>query len=118
MDKLAHRWHGINTQLKIMKNKKDTSVIPQGLYCYTYKEDGEYYLCPYYKDIEDSDGHSDAYCEFLEKSDIDIAVDSFNSPDVIIRENGKELDKSEVPDFVFMGLLWDQVKECEINIEE
>jgi len=76
--------------------KKDTSVIPKGLYCYeTLKYDeksGKILVigrCPYWSYKEDKDSQECGYCSFLERGDW------------------------EVTDGV--SLLWDLVKECGIN---
>lgn len=96
---------------------KDTSVIPKGPYCYTFKENDEYYVCPYYDKVKDGEEQADGYCHFLEKSDVDLGKEAFESVNVNIKENGVEVNKEDVPDFIFTGLLWDQVKECGINDE-
>lgn len=96
---------------------KDTSVIPQGPYCYTYTGDGEHYICPYYRKILNRPEQADGYCDFLEKGDIELGIEAKEDPEVVITEGGIEVDKNEVPDFIFGGLLWDQVKECGINDE-
>lgn len=95
--------------------KKDESKIPMGLYCYTSDHNGEYMLCPYWDRVEGAPEQADGYCKFLEKSDIDLGRESRENPDVVISENGVEVNKEDVPDFIFTGLLWDQVKECGIN---
>jgi hypothetical protein len=97
--------------------KKDESLIPVGHYCYTYDHNGKYIVCPYYDVIQGAPEQADGYCHFLEKGDIEIGEDAKASSSVMITQNGVELNKDEVPDFIFTGLLWDQVKECGINDE-
>lgn len=95
--------------------EKDESKIPAGLYCYTY-ENNEFKICPYWDKVEGGEEQADGYCHFMEKSDIDLGREAMQSSDVIISDvNGKEVNKEDVPDFIFLGLLWDQVKECGIN---
>lgn len=98
-------------------DKKDISVIPQGPYCYTHDKAGNYVVCPYYRKILNRPEQADGYCDFLEMGDIEIGIKNINDPEMVITQDGKEIDKNEVPDFVFGGLLWDQVKECGINDE-
>jgi hypothetical protein len=74
---------------------KDVSIIPPGEYCYTItKSDGKnfptFIPCPYWSINKDMPVQCNGYCSFMEKGDWDIAC----------------------------GLLWDQVKECAIKIEE
>ena len=94
--------------------EKDTSVIPWGPYCYTYVND-EYKVCPYYDVIKDRDEQENGWCHFLEKGDIEIGQENFNDPGVVITQGEKEVNKKDVPEFIFGGLLWDQCKECGIN---
>lgn len=101
----------------MMDDNKDTSVIPQGVYCYTYLEDGGYYVCPYWSKLKDGEEQADGYCAYLGMSDIDIGKAAFESDEVVVSQEGKELNKEDVPDFIFTGLLWDQCKECGINID-
>ena len=90
-----------------MSEPKDITVIPEGHYCYTWVKYphldpntqvfllGEVELCPYWKPHPpghpEADG--DAYCEYL---------DSIGEYD---------MDVCNV-------LLWDQCKECGVNIPE
>ena len=76
-----------------MENTKDKSVIPFGMYCYTPigYYDGKYSvkLCPYWSLLEDKPQQENGYCSYMELGD---------------GEEG-----------VF--LLFDQCKECGINME-
>jgi len=76
-------------------NKKDTSLIPRGMYCYTPNGGCDpatgalhYAPCPYWSSNSDESAQTSGYCSFL-----------------------------EIGDWMDGGtfLLWDQVKECGIN---
>jgi len=82
------------------------SIIPVGFYC--YDDTG---ICPFWDLVEDADNQECGYCHLLETGDIDI-----NSGRVLIdRETGETItgDSMGIP----IGLLWDQCKECNINID-
>jgi hypothetical protein len=66
---------------------KDKNKIPKGMYCYKSFHNKRS-ICPYWSIREDKPEQENGYCSYLEKGDW-------------------ETD----------GLLWDQVKECDINIE-
>jgi len=70
--------------------QKDRTVIPIGYYCYTYKsyrkKEG-FYLCPYWSTREDKPNHENGYCSYLEYGD-----------------------------WEGLSMLWDECKECGINI--
>jgi len=96
---------------------KDTSVIPKGLYCYTYVN-GEKVQCPYWKRLSKEEGglyQEDGYCAYLEQSDWDI------NEEVGVLE-GWQSDGTPIPPIsaheMKMSLLWDECKECGINMEE
>ena len=77
---------------------KDESLIPEGWYCYivsereTPNEELDWYICPYWQAIpyEKWDRHECGYCTFLELGDW--------------------MEKD------FTMLLWDQCKECNLNM--
>lgn len=76
---------------------KDTSVIPYGQYCYEWinfdaidDENSKVRLCPYWSQIEDKPLQENGYCSYLGRGD----------------------------EIGHLSLLWDQVKECGINMEE
>lgn len=94
--------------------EKDKSKIPEGPYCYTYEEE-KFKICPYWDTVEGAPEQANGYCHFLEKSDIDIGRETKEDPEVVITQGEDVIDKNEVPDFIFNGLLWDHVKECGIN---
>ena len=79
---------------------KDTSMIPEGPYCYTglSYDKGVYHtkVCPYFDHIIASDSQSDGYCHYIEEGD-------------------SNLDGSDNLDGC--GLLWDQCKSCGVNDE-
>lgn len=80
---------------------KDTSIIPEGSYCYsltgarkTTTVDGkdvsypERVICPYWSSRTDKDREESGFCLFMESGDAD-------APGI--------------------SLLWDHVKECRVN---
>lgn len=76
--------------------EKDESLIPKGCYCYTRPDSSnidKIELCPYWDKDQDRESQGSGYCHFLKQGDWD---------------------------FEWLGLLWDQCKECGINddIEE
>ena len=91
--------------------EKDTSVIPQGPYCYTYDEDGTYRPCPYYDTVDGAPEQYDGYCHYLEKGDLDLEQEM----ELTDMETGETTKGSDLPFPV--SLLWDQCKECGINDE-
>jgi len=70
-----------------MSNKKDTSVIPEGMYCYTH-ENGKQKNCPYWSRNKKYDKYCNGYCSYL-----------------------------EMGDWNYGTLLWDQCKECGIKMD-
>jgi hypothetical protein len=71
---------------------KDTSVIPEGAYCYTIAgplKDGRLPIkkCPYWSIDSRRPKQENGYCSFLGKGDWELSI----------------------------GLLWDQCKECGEN---
>jgi len=99
--------------------EKDTSVVPKGDYCYDF--DGERQVnCPYWSIRSDMPKQMNGYCSLLERGDWEF--DRKNHKVTAI-ENGKERvlseeEKEELDDHFFAGILWDQVKECEINRDD
>lgn len=75
-----------------MTEKKDESVIPEGLYC--YNENG---VCPYWSLREDKPHQRNGYCSFLEQGDWEFTSEDY---------------PEDHPFQTAMSLLWDQVKEC------
>lgn len=76
---------------------KDTSVIPVGMYCYEpvikdFMGIGKVVRnrCPYWRRIEGQPKQANGYCDYLEKGDYDGST----------------------------FLLWDQCKECGVNMGE
>ena len=77
---------------------KDTSKIPNGIYCYTWfnsNDDNGYFAhrntCPYWSMKSDQPEQENGYCSYLERGDW-------------------EADH--------LSLLWDQCKECGINMDD
>lgn len=81
--------------------EKDKSLIPKGLYC--YDENG---VCPYWSCDKDRPEQENGHCSFLEKGDWDIN-DGAEAYDSTTGES--------VPIPFPVGLLWDRVKECDLN---
>ena len=80
---------------------KDKSLIPKGIYC--YDENGR---CPYWSMDENRPEQENGYCSFLEKGDWD-----FNNESEAVNVATGEIVEIPFP----VGLLWDSVKECDIN---
>ena len=107
---------------------KDTSVIPKGDYCYTWKEvpsesnnyRGTVNQCPYY-DVKNVNGVHGPWCNYLELGgypssgkwagweDIDKATDILNKH----FGSEQEADKN-----LCLFLLFDGCKECGENVED
>ena len=68
----------------------DTSVIPNGMYCYAWDDNDKFIVCPYHSLDQNHDRQSNGQCKFLGINDWD--------------DDG-------------LGLLWDMVKACDINDE-
>ena len=104
-----------------MSEEKDSSVIPEGVYCYVAdieknenkdEDDHTYYIkrCPYWSYIED-EGVDICHCSFLEKGCV---------PNGTSDEDYEKLEKKygsleKVLEKYPLDLLWDQVKECGEN---
>lgn len=111
------------TEEEFNQLQKDTSVIPEGSYCYTpdieknankVEGDTKYYIkrCPYWTYIKD-EGVDICYCSFLEEGSV---------PNSTSEEDFEKLEKKygsedAVWDKYPTDLLWDQVKICEKNDE-
>ena len=89
--------------------KKDTSLIPYGIYC--YNENG---VCPYWDTRPELPPQQNGYCAYLETSDYERNLnDEDKDVEIICNGENKVVKASEIP-FGF-SLLWDQCKECGIN---
>lgn len=100
--------------------------IPQGLYCYHHE------VCPFWDSKEgEYPPQEDGYCHYLAKSDWEINEESKNIPMIMTTQNvSKETTMAEIHgdddiDSVSgkvthfpMSLLWDQCKECGINMDD
>lgn len=100
---------------------RDKSVIPFGLYCYTFLElpdkknryHGKIQNCPYYKH-KTINNVKVPWCTYLGLGGIDNGWTSEEWKSVKKHyKNEKELDKN-LP----FSLLWDACKECGENMEE
>ena len=105
--------------------KKDTKLIPKGLYCYTSlkvnKEGNKFEIvgiCPYYKKVKNKHTQENGYCSFLGKGDWDLnkeqkweRIKIVDGKEEVIEE--KSANEIGLP----MSLLWDMCKECGINNE-
>ena len=80
---------------KILVKLSDISIIPKGLYCWSYIKDksgkDKIYLCPFWSIKKSKPYQENGYCKYLKMGD-------WNSN--------------------YLSLLWDQVKECGINMDE
>ena len=70
---------------------KPENIIPNGEYCYRRLSSKKIELCPYWSRDNSQPEQMNGYCHFLKRGDW-------------------ESDE--------LSLLWDQCKECNINIEE
>lgn len=107
----------------------DTSVIPNGYYCYKFLEPTEnglfkiHGLCPYWKDRKDIDNkkvhdQNYGYCLFLGKGDLEM-----NHEDTYILkhpENHPDFNKEMTADEIGICLstLWDMTKMCSENMDD
>jgi hypothetical protein len=104
-----------------MNRKQAEKVIPSGLYCYqcsrieningipTRVQD----ICPFWSIDETKPEQENGYCDYLGKSDWDINEEV---GDIEWRDgegNTRITKAHEIP----ISLLWDQCKECDINLE-
>lgn len=108
--------------------KTPEKYIPEGLYCY-HKD----YICPFW-DLKRGEypEQEDGYCHFLGKSDWDINKEYKKKSKIIKSPNEEHVGKliEEVFDDTYidpisgkithmiMSLLWDQCKECGINLAD
>jgi len=93
--------------------RKDKSKIPHGFYC--YDENG---VCPYWRRMEGREEQEDGWCDYLEMGDIEISEDTDRIWHTGCADNEKQVAHKDIPRHIRMGLLWDQCKECGININE
>jgi len=97
--------------------KNDKSVIPRGDYC--NDENG---VCPYWSLKDDLPDQFNGYCSYLDKTDLELSRKYNERIKVIHSPKGKDLGKTL--DKLFNGkdwpssLIWDGVKECNINMEK
>lgn len=67
------------------------SIIPKGEYCYSRGENGEFVICPFWDIFVDLTDQENGFCHFLKEGDF--------------TKNGT-------------SLLWDQCKECGVNLDD
>jgi len=106
-----------------MSEKKDTSVIPKGPYCYSPDEeknankdenDPAYYIktCPYFS-YEEDEGVTVVVCKFLNEGGLIDGTEKKEFKKLKKKYGSKEAVWDKYP----LDLLWDQVKECGENKE-
>lgn len=94
--------------------KKD--LIPKGMYCYTRLNNGKIKACPYWKLRKNKPKQMNGYCSFLKKGDWQLTEERYKrNPYWINYKTGK---KSKMKKGLPLSLLWDMIKECDINMEE
>ncbi len=95
------------------EHKLDESVIPEGYYCVEFSDevgdDGQPIkrTCPYWSYEEARPEHECGYCYYLGEGDWDIND----------RTEWTDVKTGQVCAGGF-SLLWDQCKECDVNVEE
>ena len=103
------------------------SLIPKGMYCYTptgesgIGKDGIPFRkidpCPFWKQDRRRREQERGYCTYLGKGDWDLNKEGELYQ--INKDGSKTLIKKKGEPTVFpMSLLWDQCKECNINIDD
>lgn len=88
--------------------RKKKKKIPKGHYCFTYKK-GKYYTCPFWGISDKHPEQGNGYCSLMKKGDWNLHEEA-----VVTDMKTGEIVKTEDLPFSF-GLLWDQVKECNIK---
>ena len=107
---------------------KDTSIIPKGDYCYTWKEvpsesnnyRGTVNRCPYY-DVKNVNGVEFPWCNYLElggtPGDGNWAgwKDDIKADEILTEHFGS---KEKMEEKLSLFLLFDSCKECGENVED
>lgn len=92
----------------------DESVIPVGYYC--YDDNG---ACPYWSRDPNHHEMENGYCKFLEKGDWEMNIEKKWR---ITYQGGKKVTDGKLESAeelgMYMSVLWDQVKECNIKYGE
>lgn len=91
--------------------KKNKKLIPEGYYCYTYK-DGKEIRCPYWSSRKDKPYQLNGYCSYLEKGDWEMSKEMGEGE---FFTNCKTGEKTPIPEGFPLSLLWDMCKMCGIN---
>jgi len=102
----------------ITTNKKDTSKIPKGLYCYIIVKNKEV-KCPYWSrdDSPYREPQENGFCSYLEKGDWTLNEEK-RTIEITINGVTKKYKNTSPHELGFNdSLLWDQVKECNVNDE-
>ena len=90
----------------------DKTKIPKSEY-YCYGEDG---VCPYWSLSIDYEEQNNGYCFYLNYSDWE-ETKRKSIWKIKQKDNTyKEIETSGEEQGIFTGLLWDQIKACNINI--
>lgn len=79
-------------------------LIPSGCYCYDARG-----VCPYWGLLDDKPFRENGYCAYLGKSDWDL-----NEETGVLSNKEGDLTKETAHDLKW-SLLWDKVKECDVN---
>jgi hypothetical protein len=104
-----------------MKTRKDISRIPNGLYCYNWKElpstennfKGKINRCPYFED-KNINGVCVPWCDYLECG----GISNNHSQEDYKKIRKFYKTKKAMNDDLPLFLLWDLCKECGENIED
>jgi hypothetical protein len=104
-----------------MSNTKDTSIIPQGHYCYTWLETpsesnnfkGKVKPCPYFTKKE-FNGVEVPWCNFLDCGGLDNSHEDEDIGKLVEYFGDADKMHSALP----LSLLWDSVKECGVNMDD
>jgi len=107
--------------------------IPYGYYCY---ENNRNEPCPFWESkVGEYPHHEDGFCHYLGKSDWDLNEESTGQKIIFVHEDMDQSVVGQTMEEVFgddeeidpvsgkkihftSSLIWDQVKECEINMDE
>jgi hypothetical protein len=98
------------------KIKKDKSKIPYGYYC--YDENG---VCPYWKRVKNRSKYENGFCDYLGYGDWDVNEKEVLTGQTKDPKTGKiiQLEKGTGHQLgLLFSTIWDQVKECNINIHK
>ncbi len=101
--------------------KKDKRKIPKGYYCYSPSHKGfkDRKVCPYWSIRRGKPKQNNGYCAYLEKGDWDLNNEArWRCVYTKGKKKGKEGPWQTAYEMgLYMSLIWDQVKECNIKRE-